>query len=212
MQKCICIKGAMLYNDIKYILRYVMELLKRRILQDGTVKPGNILKVDSFLNHQLDVELLNEIGKEYKRLFAEKEITKILTIEASGIAIAAIVAQYFDVPVLFAKKAKSQNLDGDLYTSLVHSYTYGKDYTITVAKKFLTADDHILIIDDFLAVGKAMDGLLDVAKQAGATVEGIGIVIEKGFQDGGKRLRESGYNLHSLAIIDSMSDNEIIFR
>ncbi|MEG2192731.1 MAG: xanthine phosphoribosyltransferase [Oscillospiraceae bacterium] len=189
-----------------------MELLKRRILQDGTVKPGNILKVDSFLNHQLDVELLNEIGKEYKRLFAEKEVTKILTIEASGIAIAAIVAQYFDVPVLFAKKAKSQNLDGDLYTSLVHSYTYGKDYTITVAKKFLTADDHILIIDDFLAVGKAMDGLLDVAKQAGATVEGIGIVIEKGFQDGGKRLRESGYNLHSLAIIDSMSDNEIIFR
>ncbi|MEG1863614.1 MAG: xanthine phosphoribosyltransferase, partial [Oscillospiraceae bacterium] len=117
-----------------------MELLKRRILQDGTVKPGNILKVDSFLNHQLDVELLNEIGKEYKRLFAEKEITKILTIEASGIAIAAIVAQYFDVPVLFAKKAKSQNLDGDLYTSLVHSYTYGKEYTITVAKKFLTAD------------------------------------------------------------------------
>ena len=189
-----------------------MELLKRRILQDGTVKPGNILKVDSFLNHQLDVELLNEIGKEFKRLFAQKEITKILTIEASGIAIAAIVAQYFKVPVLFAKKAKSQNLDGDLYTSLVHSYTYGKDYTITVAKKFLNEDDHILIIDDFLAVGKAMDGLLDVANQAGATVEGIGIVVEKGFQDGGKHLREKGYHLESLAIIDSMTDTDIVFR
>lgn len=189
-----------------------MELLEKRILQDGTVKEGNILKVDSFLNHQLDVELLNEIGKEFKRLFADKKITKILTIEASGIAIASIAAQYFGVPVLFAKKAKSQNLDGELYTSMVHSYTYGKDYTITVAKKFLSPQEHILIIDDFLAVGKALTGLLDIADQAGATVEGIGIVVEKGFQEGGKNLRRKGYNLHSLAIVDSMENGKLVFR
>ncbi len=189
-----------------------MELLEKRILQDGTVKEGNILKVDSFLNHQLDVELLNEIGKEFKRLFADKKITKILTIEASGIAIASVAAQYFGVPVLFAKKAKSQNLDGELYTSVVHSYTYGKDYTITVAKKFLSPREHILIIDDFLAVGKALNGLLDIAAQAGATVEGIGIVVEKGFQEGGKNLRRQGYNLHSLAIVDSMENGKLVFR
>lgn len=189
-----------------------MELLEKRILQDGTVKEGNILKVDSFLNHQLDVELLNEIGKEFKRLFADKKITKILTIEASGIAIASVAAQYFGVPVLFAKKAKSQNLDGELYTSVVHSYTYGKDYTITVAKKFLSPQEHILIIDDFLAVGKALTGLLDIAGQAGATVEGIGIVVEKGFQEGGKNLRRKGYNLHSLAIVDSMENGKLVFR
>lgn len=189
-----------------------MELLEKRILQDGTVKEGNILKVDSFLNHQLDVELLNEIGKEFKRLFADKKITKILTIEASGIAIASVAAQYFGVPVLFAKKAKSQNLDGELYTSVVHSYTYGKDYTITVAKKFLSPREHILIIDDFLAVGKALNGLLDIAAQAGATVEGIGIVVEKGFQKGGKNLRRQGYNLHSLAIVDSMENGKLVFR
>lgn len=189
-----------------------MELLEKRILQDGTVKEGNILKVDSFLNHQLDVELLNEIGKEFRRLFADKKITKILTIEASGIAIASVAAQYFGVPVLFAKKAKSQNLDGELYTSVVHSYTYGKDYTITVAKKFLSPQEHILIIDDFLAVGKALTGLLDIADQAGATVEGIGIVVEKGFQEGGKNLRQKGYNLHSLAIVDSMENGKLVFR
>ncbi len=189
-----------------------MELLEKRILQDGTVKEGNILKVDSFLNHQLDVELLNEIGKEFKRLFADKKITKILTIEASGIAIASVAAQYFGVPVLFAKKSKSQNLDGELYTSVVHSYTYGKDYTITVAKKFLSPREHILIIDDFLAVGKALNGLLDIAAQAGATVEGIGIVVEKGFQEGGKNLRRQGYNLHSLAIVDSMENGKLVFR
>lgn len=189
-----------------------MELLEKRILQDGTVKEGNILKVDSFLNHQLDVELLNEIGKEFKRLFADKKITKILTIEASGIAIASVAAQYFGVPVLFAKKAKSQNLDGELYTSVVHSYTYGKDCTITVAKKFLSPREHILIIDDFLAVGKALTGLLDIADQAGATVEGIGIVVEKGFQEGGKNLRRKGYNLHSLAIVDSMENGKLVFR
>ena len=189
-----------------------MELLKRRILEDGLVKEGNILKVDSFLNHQIDVELLNEIGKEFKRRFANEQVTKILTIEASGIAIASIVAQYFNVPVLFAKKAKSQNLDGELFTSVVHSYTYGKDYTITAAKKFIKPEDNILILDDFLAVGKAMDGLLDIVNQAGAGVAGIGIVIEKGFQQGGKNLREKGYHLESLAIIDNMDNNQIAFR
>ena len=189
-----------------------MELLKQRIIRDGVVKPGNILKVDSFLNHQIDIRLMNEIGKELKRIFADKPVTKILTIEASGIAIASIAAQYFDVPVLFAKKAKSQNLDGDLFTSVVRSYTYGKDYTITVSKKFLTADDHVIILDDFLAVGSAMKGLIDVCDQAGATVEGIGIMVEKGFQDGGKYLRENGYNLHSLAIIENMEDGTITFR
>lgn len=189
-----------------------MELLEKRILEDGIVKEGNILKVDSFLNHQLDIGLLNEIGKEFRRLFADRKITKILTIEASGIAIASVAAQYFNVPVLFAKKAKSQNLDGELYTSVVHSYTYGKDYTITVSKKFLSEQDHILIIDDFLAVGKALTGLLDVAHQAGASVEGIGIVVEKGFQEGGRKLRRQGYNLHSLAIIDSMENGNLVFR
>lgn len=189
-----------------------MELLENKILQDGLVKEGNILKVDSFLNHQLDINLLNEIGKEFKRHFGDAPITKILTIEASGIAIASVAAQYFNVPVLFAKKAKSQNLDGELYTSVVHSYTYGKDYTITVSKKFLNENDRVIIIDDFLAVGKALNGLLDVVNQAGASVEGIGIVIEKGFQNGGKELREKGYNLHSLAIIDSMEEGKIVFR
>lgn len=189
-----------------------MELLEQRILKDGIVKEGNILKVDSFLNHQIDIKLMNEIGKELKKLFSDKPITKILTIEASGIAAAAIAAQYFDVPVLFAKKAKSQNLDGDLYTSVVRSFTYGKDYTITVSKKFLSSDDHVLIIDDFLAVGSAMKGLIDVCDQAGATVEGIGIMVEKGFQEGGKYLREKGYNLHSMAIIDSMDGDKITFR
>ena len=189
-----------------------MKLLEQRILQDGIVKEGNILKVDSFLNHQIDVKLMNEIGKEVKRLFGHKNITKILTIEASGIAAATIIAQYFDVPVLFAKKAKSQNLDGDLFTSVVRSYTYGKDYTITVSKKFIGSDDHVLIIDDFLAVGSAMKGFIDVCDQAGATVEGIGIMVEKGFQEGGKYLRENGYNLHSLAIIESMEDGKITFR
>ncbi|MBR4035112.1 MAG: xanthine phosphoribosyltransferase [Oscillospiraceae bacterium] len=189
-----------------------MKLLEQRIINDGIVKEGNILKVDSFLNHQIDVKLMNEIGKELKRLFSDKKITKILTIEASGIAAAAIAAQYFDVPVLFAKKAKSQNLDGDLFTSVVRSFTYGKDYTITVSKKFLNDDDHVLIIDDFLAVGSAMKGLIDVCNQAGATVEGIGILVEKGFQDGGRYLRENGYNLHSMAIIESMESGNITFR
>lgn len=189
-----------------------MKLLEQRILQDGIVKEGNILKVDSFLNHQIDVKLMNEIGQELKNIFGHKPITKILTIEASGIAAATIAAQYFDVPVLFAKKAKSQNLDGDLYTSVVRSFTYGKDYTITVSKKFLNENDHVLIIDDFLAVGSAMKGLIDVCEQAGATVEGIGIMVEKGFQEGGKYLREAGYDLHSMAIIEKMEGTTITFR
>lgn len=190
-----------------------MKYLEEKIIKDGVVKPGNILKVDNFLNHQIDVVTLNEMGKEFKRLFADKPINKILTIEASGIAIATMAALHFDnAPVVFAKKAKSRNIDNDLYTSVVHSYTYGKDYTITVAKKFLSPNDHILIVDDFMALGNAMIGLLDVVKQSGATVEGIGIAIEKGFQPGGQRLRDMGYNLHSLAIVESMNENEIIFR
>ena len=189
-----------------------MNFLEERIVKDGIVKPGNVLKVDSFLNHQMDISLMEEIGREFKRRYAHKNITKVLTIEASGIAIASIAAQYFDVPVLFAKKAKSQNLDGDLYTSVVRSFTYGKDYTITVSKKFINSDDHVLIIDDFLAVGSAMKGLIDVCGQAGATVEGIGIMVEKGFQEGGKYLRDNGYNLHSMAIVESMEDGKIIFR
>ncbi len=189
-----------------------MELLKQRILKDGVLKEGNILKVDSFLNHQLDITLLNEIGKELKSRFKDKKITKILTIEASGIAIASIAAQHFNVPVLFAKKAKSKNLDGDLYTSEVHSFTYKKDYTITVSKKFLNSDDSILIIDDFLAAGNALLGLIDVANQSKCNVAGIGIVIEKGFQEGGNTIRNLGYQLESLAILDDISDRTIKFK
>lgn len=190
-----------------------MKLLEDRILKDGQVRPGEILKVDSFLNHQLDVELLNEIGKTLYEKYKDCGITRILTVEASGIAIACITANYFHVPVVFAKKAKSKNLDGDLYSSVVHSYTYGKDYTVTLSKKFLTKDDKVLLVDDFLAVGKAMLGLLDICTQAGATVAGIGIAIEKGFQPGGKTLREMGYDLTSLAIIETMDDEgHITFR
>lgn len=190
-----------------------MEFLEQRILKDGQVRPGNILKVDSFLNHQLDVSLLDEIGKAFYDRYRDKGINKILTIEASGIAIACMTAQYFHVPVVFAKKAKSKNLDGELYTSVVHSFTYGKDYTVTLSKKFLGPDDHVLLVDDFLAVGKAMRGLIDICSQAGATVEGIGIAIEKGFQEGGQYLRSSGYEVCSLAIVDHMDDNgNITFR
>ncbi|MBP3736484.1 MAG: xanthine phosphoribosyltransferase [Lachnospiraceae bacterium] len=190
-----------------------MKFLEERILKDGQVRPGEILKVDSFLNHQLDVDLLNEIGKTFYEKYKDSGITRILTVEASGIAIACLTANYFHVPVVFAKKAKSKNLDGDLYSSVVHSYTYGKDYTVTLSKKFLTKDDKVLLIDDFLAVGKAMLGLLDICAQAGAQVAGIGIAIEKGFQPGGKTLREAGYDLTSLAIIETMDDEgNITFR
>ncbi|MDD6187161.1 MAG: xanthine phosphoribosyltransferase [Oscillospiraceae bacterium] len=190
-----------------------MKLLEDKILTDGVVKPGNILKVDNFLNHQIDVAFLNEIGSEFARLFGDKKINKIMTIEASGIGIATIVAQHFDnVPVLFAKKAKSANIGDDLYTSVVKSYTYGKDYTITVSKKFLSTDDRVLILDDFMAMGSAMNGLIDIINQAGASIEGIGICIEKGFQPGGQSLRDRGYNVQSLAIIDNMDNGVITFR
>ena len=187
-----------------------MKLLEERIKEDGQVRPGNILKVDSFLNHQLDVVLLEQLGKEFYEKFKDKNITRILTIEASGIALACLTAQYFNVPVVFAKKAKSKNLDGELYTSTVHSYTYGKDFTVTLSKKFLSKDDTVLLIDDFLAVGKAMRGLIDICNQAEAEIAGIGIAIEKGFQSGGKELREAGYDVYSLAIIDQMSDDGMI--
>ena len=185
-----------------------MELLKQRILRDGTVKQGGILKVDSFLNHQIDIELMGEIGKEFRRLFGGSRVTKILTIEASGIGIACIAAQYFHVPVVFAKKAKSQNVDGEMFTSKVHSFTYDRSYDIMASKKFLHPDDSILIIDDFLAKGNAMLGLIDIVGQAGAELVGAGIVIEKGFQEGGRILRERGVNLRSLAIIARMSESE----
>ena len=189
-----------------------MQLLKDRILKDGTIKPGNVLKVDSFLNHQIDIQLLNEIGKEFKRRFADCPITKILTIEASGIGIACIAAQYFNVPVVFAKKTQSINLDGELYCTKIESFTHKKVYDVILAKKFLTAEDHVLVIDDFLANGCALLGLLDIVKKSGATLEGAGIVIEKGFQQGGQMIRDMGVRLESLAIIDSMTDDSLTFR
>lgn len=189
-----------------------MELLEQRILKDGKVKEGNVLKVDSFLNHQMDISLYHEIGKEFYRLFSDCGVNKILTIEASGIGLACVTAQFFGCNAIFAKKSKSKNLDGDIYTSTVHSYTHGNTNTIMVSKKFLSADDTILVIDDFLANGKALLGLMDIVKQSGATLAGCGIVIEKGFQDGGKQIREMGINLQSLAIIDEMNENGIKFR
>ncbi len=191
-----------------------MELLEERIRRDGVVKPGNVLKVDSFLNHQMDVDLFNEMGKEFKRLFADRPINKILTIEASGIGIACIVAQHFHVPVVFAKKAKSINLDGEMYSTKIQSFTHKKIYDVIVAKKFLSPQDHILIIDDFLANGCAVDGLIDLIRSAGATVEGVGIAVEKGFQRGGDIIRDKGIRLESLAIIESMDPEtgEIVFR
>ena len=181
-----------------------MKLLKDRIRKDGIVKEGNVLKVDSFINHQMDIELINEIGKEFKRLFADKPINKILTIEASGIGIACIVAQYFNVPVVFAKKSKSINLEGDMYVSKVESFTHKKTFDVIVSKKFLNENDHVLIIDDFLANGYAVQGLMNIIEESKATLEGVGIVIEKGFQDGGKIIRDKGIHLESLAIIKSM--------
>ena len=189
-----------------------MELLKDRILKDAKIKDDQIIKVDSFLNHQIDISLLDEIGKEFKRLFKSEKITKIITIEASGIAIACLAAIHFDVPVVFAKKSESKNIDGEVYKTTVTSYTRGKDYTVILEKRFLSSDDRILIVDDILATGKAQQGLLDISKQAGASVAGIGIVIEKGFQGGGDKLRNAGYNVQSLAIIDSMDKNTVRFR
>ena len=189
-----------------------MKLLEERIKKDGTVRDGNVLKVDNFLNHQMDMELFQEMGKEWKKLFADKPINKILTIEASGIAIAAIAAQYFDVPVVFAKKAQSINIEGDVYQTKIESFTHKRIYDVIVSKKFIGPEDHVLIIDDFLANGCALLGLIDIVEQSGATVEGIGIAIEKGFQQGGKIIRDKGYDLKSLAIVDSMDNNELIFR
>ncbi len=183
-----------------------MNFLEERILKDGIVKKGNVLKVDSFLNHQMDVSLLDEIGKEFHRRFADLKITKVLTIEASGIAIAYSVARCFDVPMVFAKKAKSINIDGDMYTTVVESFTHKNKNQIIVSKKFLSSDDRILIIDDFLANGCALQGLISIADEAGAVVEGIGIVIEKGFQYGGKSIRNLGYRLESLAIVEAMDE------
>lgn len=191
-----------------------MQLLKDRIRKDGTVKTGNVLKVDSFLNHQMDIELFNEIGKEFKRLFEKEKITKILTIEASGIGIACIVAQYFQVPVVFAKKAQSINIDGEVYSTKIDSFTHKKTYDVIVSKKFLHADDKVLIVDDFLANGCALLGLIDLVLSAGASVEGIGIVIEKGFQSGGEMICKMGIHLESLAIVESMDATKgtIVFR
>ena len=191
-----------------------MKLLEERIRKDGIVKPGNVLKVDSFINHQMDVELIGEMGKEWKRLFAEKNINKILTIEASGIGIACIAAVHFNVPVVFAKKAKSINLDGEMYTAEVESFTHKNKNQVIVSKKFLNENDRVLIIDDFLANGCALQGLIQIVQAAGATVEGIGIAVEKGFQPGGRMIRNLGYQLESLAIVDGMNDEtgEIIFR
>ena len=181
-----------------------MNFLEERILKDGIVKPGNVLKVDSFLNHQMDIQLLNEIGKEFKRRFADKKITKILTIEASGIAIAYPVAVEFGVPMVFAKKSKSINLEGEMYVAEVESFTHKNKNQVIVSKKFLNADDHVLIIDDFLANGCALQGLISSAESAGATIEGLGIAVEKGFQIGGKVIRNLGYHLESLAIVEAM--------
>ena len=181
-----------------------MNFLEERILRDGVVKPGNVLKVDSFLNHQIDVALLDEIAREFKRRFAGKPVTKVLTIEASGIAIACAVAREFGVPVVFAKKSKSVNLDGEMYVAEVESFTHKKTNRVVVAKKFLSPQDHVLIVDDFLANGCALQGLISIVDSADAVVEGLGIAIEKGFQEGGYRLRNLGYHLESLAIVEAM--------
>ncbi len=185
-----------------------MNFLEERIVRDGIVKQGNVLKVDSFLNHQMDIELMDQMGQEFKKRFADKPITKILTIEASGIAIACAAARYFKVPVVFAKKSKSINLDGEMYIAMVESFTHKNINQVVVSKKFLSAEDHVLIIDDFLANGCALQGLISITEAAGATVEGIGIAIEKGFQIGGRVIRNLGYQLESLAIVESMNDRE----
>lgn len=191
-----------------------MNFLEERIVKDGIVKEGNVLKVDSFLNHQMDIELFDQMGAEFKKRFADRPINKILTIEASGIGIACVVAQHFGVPVVFAKKTKSINIEGEMYTAEVESFTHKCKNQVIVAKKFLSEDDHVLIIDDFLANGCALQGLIQIVKVAGGTVEGIGIAIEKGFQSGGTVIRNLGYHLESLAIVEGMdaSTGEITFR
>lgn len=191
-----------------------MNFLEERIMKDGVVKEGNILKVDSFLNHQMDVKLFKQMGEEFKRRFAGKNINKIITIEASGIGIACIVAECFDVPVVFAKKSQSVNIDGDVYSAEVESFTHKCKNQVLISKKFVGPEDHVLIIDDFLANGCALQGLISIVNQAGGTVEGIGIAVEKGFQQGGQIIRNLGYQLESLAIVDGMNaaDGSINFR
>jgi len=181
-----------------------MNFLEERIVRDGVVKPGNVLKVDSFLNHQIDVALVDEMAKEFRRRFDGRPVTKVLTIETSGIAIAMAVAREFGVPMVFAKKSKSVNLDGEMYVAEVESFTHKKTNRVVVAKKYISPEDHVLIIDDFLANGCALQGLISIAESAGATIEGLGIVIEKGFQIGGRVIRNLGYHLESLAIVDAM--------
>ena len=191
-----------------------MQLLKDRIRKDGKIKEGNVLKVDSFLNHQMDVKLFQEIGKEFKRRFADEEITKILTIEASGIGIACVAAEVFDVPVVFAKKTQTKNIAGDVYTTKVESFTHGRVYDIIVSKEFLGKGDKVLLIDDFLANGKALEGLAEQVTKSGAELVGAGVVIEKGFQVGGDIIRSKGIHLESLAIVESMDEKtgEVVFR
>ena len=191
-----------------------MQLLKDRIRKNGKIKEGNVLKVDSFLNHQMDVKLFQEIGKEFKRRFADEEITKILTIEASGIGIACVAAEVFDVPVVFAKKTQTKNIAGDVYTTKVESFTHGRVYDIIVSKEFLGEGDKVLLIDDFLANGKALEGLAELVKKSGAELVGAGVVIEKGFQVGGDIIRSKGIHLESLAIVESMDEKtgEVVFR
>jgi len=181
-----------------------MNFIEERIMKDGIVKAGNVLKVDSFLNHQMDISLMEEIGREFKRRFADKHITKVMTIEASGIGIAAFVAREFGVPMVFAKKSKSINIEGDMYVAEVESFTHKNKNQVIVSKKFLSEQDHLLIIDDFLANGCALQGLISIAESSGASIEGLGIVIEKGFQVGGRVIRNLGYKLESLAIVDAM--------
>ncbi|MBR4888880.1 MAG: xanthine phosphoribosyltransferase [Clostridia bacterium] len=191
-----------------------MNFLEEKIVKDGIVKPGNVLKVDSFLNHQMDIALMEEIGREFKRRFADRPVTKVLTIEASGIGIAAFVAKEFGVPMVFAKKSKSINIDGDMYVAEVESFTHKNRNQVIVSKRFLQADEHVLIIDDFLANGCALQGLISIVESAGAVVEGCGIVIEKGFQIGGRVIRNLGYRVESLAIVDAMDaeTGSITFR
>jgi xanthine phosphoribosyltransferase len=189
-----------------------MKELEERIAQEGRIIDGRIIKVDGFLNHRIDTKLLNRMGEEFYRLFGDLGVTKILTAEASGIAVAVIAAQYFDVPVVFAKKAKSDNIEGGLYASEIYSYTYNRKVTFLVSKQWLCAEDRVLIIDDFLANGEALRGLIDIVALAGAQLMGVGVAVEKGFQEGGKRLRERGINLQSLAIIEGVEDGVFRFR
>lgn len=202
-------------NDIFLRGAILLKLLEDRIVKDGIVKPGNVLKVDSFLNHQMDISLFNDMGKEFKRLFNDTPINKILTIEASGIGIACVAAQYFDnVPVVFAKKSQTVNIDGEVYSTKIESFTHKRVYDVILSKKYLSSKDHVLIIDDFLANGCALNGLLDIAQKAGATVEGVGIAVEKGFQRGGELIRQKGIRVESFAIIESMDadSGNIVFK